>query len=240
MNRSNKKLIERNGKRFQRIYNLSEESEVEIIEIVSFSKSLFTSRSPDFFKQKTEHRMDSSPDLSLKLRRGSNDSRDSYYMDFAQGIDSDIEEVATVATAPGNLDGASDSSDSQVLVLPPAPVPADNLDSHEQDETELAIDDEALPLSPPPPPPPVFDSESIPPLATVPTIPMVHDIPTIPVGPLATSAITNLTDNSTTDEDEDLSQITPLPMPILPPLNTKTDILQMLPSKIPLVDDDEG
>lgn len=39
--------------------------------------------------------MDSSPDLSLKLRRGSSDSRDSFYMDFAQGIDSDIEEVTT-------------------------------------------------------------------------------------------------------------------------------------------------
>ncbi|XP_058814123.1 proton channel OtopLc isoform X1 [Topomyia yanbarensis] len=37
--------------------------------------------------------MDSSPDLSLKLRRGSSDSRDSFYMDFAQGIDSDIEDV---------------------------------------------------------------------------------------------------------------------------------------------------
>lgn len=39
---------------------------------------------------------DSSPDLSLKLRRGSSDSRDSFYMDFAQGIDSDIEEVTTI------------------------------------------------------------------------------------------------------------------------------------------------
>ncbi|XP_043668965.1 proton channel OtopLc-like isoform X2 [Vespula pensylvanica] len=37
---------------------------------------------------------ESSPDLSLRLRRGSSDSRDSFYMDFAQGIDSDIEEVA--------------------------------------------------------------------------------------------------------------------------------------------------
>ncbi|XP_074101571.1 uncharacterized protein LOC141529085 [Cotesia typhae] len=36
---------------------------------------------------------ESSPDLSLRLRRGSSDSRDSFYMDFAQGIDSDIEEV---------------------------------------------------------------------------------------------------------------------------------------------------
>lgn len=40
---------------------------------------------------------DSSPDLSLKLRRGSSGSRDSFYMDFAQGIDSDIEEVATTS-----------------------------------------------------------------------------------------------------------------------------------------------
>lgn len=179
--------------------------------------------------------MDSSPDLSLKLRRGSNDSRDSYYMDFAQGIDSDIEEVATVATAPPNVDIPSDSSDSQMLAtLPPVPVTSD-LDSHEKVETELAIDDEALPLSPPPPSPPPPLLESISPLATIPTM---HEMSTVPVGPLTTSAITNLSDNSTTDEDEDLSQITPLPMPILPPLNTKTDILQM--SKIPLVDDDEG
>ncbi|XP_046141571.1 proton channel OtopLc-like isoform X3 [Osmia bicornis bicornis] len=41
---------------------------------------------------------ESSPDLSLRLRRGSSDSRDSFYMDFAQGIDSDIEEV----TRPGD------------------------------------------------------------------------------------------------------------------------------------------
>lgn len=44
--------------------------------------------------------MDSSPDLSVKLRRGSSDSRDSFYMGFAQGIDSDIEEVTTVQNVP--------------------------------------------------------------------------------------------------------------------------------------------
>lgn len=44
--------------------------------------------------------MDSSPDLSVKLRRGSSDSRDSFYMGFAQGIDSDIEEVTTVQHNP--------------------------------------------------------------------------------------------------------------------------------------------
>ncbi|XP_018307720.1 otopetrin-2 isoform X6 [Mycetomoellerius zeteki] len=37
---------------------------------------------------------ESSPDLSLRLRQGSSDSRDSFYMDFAQGIDSDIEEMS--------------------------------------------------------------------------------------------------------------------------------------------------
>ncbi|XP_017786211.1 PREDICTED: otopetrin-2-like isoform X2 [Nicrophorus vespilloides] len=42
---------------------------------------------------------DSSPDLSLKLRRGSSDSRDSFYMDFDKGIDSDIEEIATTSGA---------------------------------------------------------------------------------------------------------------------------------------------
>lgn len=42
---------------------------------------------------------DSSPDLSLRLRRGSSGSRDSFYIEFAQGIDSDIEiEETTVPT----------------------------------------------------------------------------------------------------------------------------------------------
>lgn len=42
---------------------------------------------------------DSSPDLSLKLRRGSSDSRDSFYMDFDKGIDSDIEEIEATSGA---------------------------------------------------------------------------------------------------------------------------------------------
>lgn len=42
---------------------------------------------------------DSSPDLSLKLRRGSSDSRDSFYLDLDKGIDSDIEEMATTSGA---------------------------------------------------------------------------------------------------------------------------------------------
>jgi len=51
---------------------------------------------------------DSSPDLSLKLRRGSSDSRDSFYMDFARGIDSDIEELEDMASTSG-LHGDADS-----------------------------------------------------------------------------------------------------------------------------------
>lgn len=46
-----------------------------------------------------DRQQDSSPDLSLKLRRGSSDSRDSFYMDFDRGIDSDIEEMATTSGA---------------------------------------------------------------------------------------------------------------------------------------------
>ena len=46
---------------------------------------------------------DSSPDLSLKLRRGSSDSRDSFYMDLDKGIDSDIDEMAA---APGEVKDA--------------------------------------------------------------------------------------------------------------------------------------
>lgn len=171
--------------------------------------------------------MDSSPDLSLKLRRGSNDSRDSYYMDFAQGIDSDIEEVATVAAAPGNTDEASDSSDSPAVAVP-LPV-TDDIDNDDIEEPELIIDDECLP--PTPPPPPVLES-----IPTIPSMPTISTIPNISTTTLTSSAMASLTDSSTTDE-EDISQITPLPMPILPPL--KTDMLQMLPTK-PLVDDDEG
>ncbi|KAK3912078.1 Proton channel OtopLc [Frankliniella fusca] len=42
---------------------------------------------------------DSSPDLSLKLRRNSSDSRDSFYLDLDQGIDSDIEEMTQASTS---------------------------------------------------------------------------------------------------------------------------------------------
>ncbi|KAK0180823.1 hypothetical protein PV327_003165 [Microctonus hyperodae] len=62
---------------------------------------------------------ESSPDLSLRLRRGSSDSRDSFYMDFAQGIDSDIEEVAR--PADNNLDDnhLNDNGDMMEDGFPP-------------------------------------------------------------------------------------------------------------------------
>jgi hypothetical protein len=65
---------------------------------------------------------DSSPDLSLKLRRGSSDSRDSFYMDFAQGIDSDIEEVTTIERPRVQPDAAAqtttDGGDTDTLATP--------------------------------------------------------------------------------------------------------------------------
>lgn len=76
--------------------------------------------------------MDSSPDLSLKLRRGSSDSRDSFYMDFAQGIDSDIDEVETIASGgQKHIIKTSENNDtddnSPTMELPPPPkLPSDN------------------------------------------------------------------------------------------------------------------
>lgn len=177
--------------------------------------------------------MDSSPDLSLKLRRGSNDSRDSYYMDFAQGIDSDIEEVATIAAAPGSIDSATMS-------------PVIDLDSDEKDDPELvAIHSESIPLQmsiplpiieqPEPESEPENDIEEPEPESEPEQPIVVQRI--IPSLPLAASIITHSSENnnSTTDDDEDNSRMTPLPMPILPPIP-----IQMLPPKIPLVQDDEG
>lgn len=65
--------------------------------------------------------MDSSPDLSVKLRRGSSDSRDSFYMGFAQGIDSDIEEVTTIQNNPPPPPLPL-ALDEPPIEMPPAPV----------------------------------------------------------------------------------------------------------------------
>lgn len=73
---------------------------------------------------------DSSPDLSLRLRRGSSGSRDSYYIEFAQGIDSDIEIEETTVPPKVNEgpkiektteDETDKSLDNLAPTLPPVP-----------------------------------------------------------------------------------------------------------------------
>lgn len=97
---------------------------------------------------------DSSPDLSLKLRRRSSDSRDSFYMDFAQGIDSDIEEVACVTNVIleednglSDVDVAEQSAKENDELPPPPPIPP------VRDETsEILLEDQQQikTISPPP------------------------------------------------------------------------------------------
>lgn len=94
--------------------------------------------------------MDSSPDLSVKLRRGSNDSRDSFYMGFAQGIDSDIEEVTTIQSAlPEPL-----SEPEELVRLPESEV----IECEEQQPLEEAVTEENVELKENPLPiEPAFD-----------------------------------------------------------------------------------
>jgi hypothetical protein len=105
--------------------------------------------------------MDSSPDLSLKLRRGSSDSRDSFYMDFAQGIDSDIE-VDTGGGSPcsGPLPIVHQHSNSGVPPPVPAHMSAPSIPSTSVVVRDVAAvmieereDEEELPSPPPTPPP---------------------------------------------------------------------------------------
>lgn len=84
--------------------------------------------------------MDSSPDLSVKLRRGSNDSRDSYYMGFAQGIDSDIEEVTTVQNLPSTFPVPEEPPIE--LPEPEALEGLPNIEIHECEQRPFDFDDE--------------------------------------------------------------------------------------------------
>lgn len=118
--------------------------------------------------------MDSSPDLTLKLRRGSSDSRDSFYMDFAQGIDSDIEEVESSVLMRNNnsknhpprddtgsvttCDESNDDSQETVQEphpLPPIP-PLPPMESYQTKKmtTKEEPEDPSTSPSPPPTPPP--------------------------------------------------------------------------------------
>lgn len=160
--------------------------------------------------------MDSSPDLSLKLRRGSNDSRESnYYMDFAQGIDSDIEEVTTIAS-PSMV--VSPATASTSIAPPPPPTANIAADEHGDDETVACAPQSAS-----------IDASSDSELTASGNVSTIVAAPS----PHATSTITNSSENNdSTDTDDDISPSTPLPMPLLPPI----PLQQMMP-KIPLVDE---
>lgn len=109
-------------------------------------------------------------------------------MDFAQGIDSDIEEVTTIAAAAPTIPG-------QIIIdSPTTPSVSDTEpdDIHELEEIHIDPIPEAIEEELPPAPP----------------APLIASM-------LTMSSENN---NSTTDDDEDLSQIAPLPMPILPPI----------------------
>lgn len=126
--------------------------------------------------------MDSSPDLSLQLRRNSRGS-DSY-MDFAQGIDSDIEETPSTNQKPTSNSSSEinprDSITSSLLqtmdppspILPPPPGSIspprflnEDFDVEDDDEAGNAslpvvnlADTSSLLIEPPSPPPPAMIS----------------------------------------------------------------------------------
>lgn len=109
--------------------------------------------------------MDSSPDLSVKLRRGSSDSRDSFYMGFAQGIDSDIEEVTTVQSAPPPpLYPEPEGLPIDVPIEDPHPEASPC--EEQQEEAEVVQEEPPHPVEPAqllidqiPPPPPLPDED---------------------------------------------------------------------------------
>lgn len=108
--------------------------------------------------------MDSSPDSSLHLRRNSRDSRDTSYMDFAQGIDSDIEETTTTTTATTDTLAAASqlkTMDPPSPILPPPPGSIspprflnEDFDCEDEDNGPLAgkLNAAELLIEPPPPP----------------------------------------------------------------------------------------
>ncbi|XP_065091311.1 proton channel OtopLc [Ochlerotatus camptorhynchus] len=136
--------------------------------------------------------MDSSPDLSLKLRRGSSDSRDSFYMDFAQGIDSDIEDVVTQAsggashpqtvTTPSTL--APITASSTTASLPDVTVLSACGTSHSGTaiipEDPEDLDDDMEEMGPVPPPMPELGDHPIPSIAAGMDLPL-PPLPTLEI-----------------------------------------------------------
>ncbi|XP_013102592.2 proton channel OtopLc [Stomoxys calcitrans] len=153
--------------------------------------------------------MDSSPDLSLKLRRGSSDSRDNFYMDFAQGIDSDIEEVDNTAleqaTAPP-LPLVGDGMD--YMVIPPPPPSVMSVMQQQPMGLPTVSEHEDMPPTPPPqmtvlPSPPASPTTSVlemmppPPMSPPPSMNANRVLPQPPSPPLETE------DEDDDDDDED-------------------------------------
>lgn len=108
---------------------------------------------------------DSSPDLSLKLGRGSSGSRDSYYMDFAQGIDSDIEEITTIVGPKPSID-ATVTDENEVIATPTTTTTTATETSNEVNENAEECSEDSI--SPPPPPMPLLPSlPPTPPMSTL-------------------------------------------------------------------------
>ncbi|KAL9883209.1 proton channel otopetrin-like c isoform 3-T11 [Glossina fuscipes fuscipes] len=110
--------------------------------------------------------MDSSPDLSLKLRRGSSDSRDNFYMDFAQGIDSDIEEVDNTALQEPTAPPLPIVDELDYVGIPPPPPPVMSVMTQPQVLPTLSEHDD-LPSPPVSPTSSVLEMMPPPPISPV-------------------------------------------------------------------------
>ncbi|XP_039958304.1 proton channel OtopLc [Bactrocera tryoni] len=178
--------------------------------------------------------MDSSPDLSLKLRRGSSDSRDNFYMDFAQGIDSDIEEVDNSAlalepqqppppplpiVAPEDVLGAGFIPPPPLVMqgqplptltehddLPPTPPPQEQPIGSVVDSPPASPTSSVLEMIPPPP--------LSPPMITPPPVRAVPLAPPSP--PIETEDEGDDADVDEEEEDDDDKSTPPPPLPPLP------------------------
>ncbi|XP_015010927.2 proton channel OtopLc [Drosophila erecta] len=152
--------------------------------------------------------MDSSPDLSLKLRRGSSDSRDNFYMDFAQGIDSDIEEVDNTA------------NNQEAGEVPPPPLPT------------VSLADEVLLLVAPPPPPPCLLGQPLP------TLTETDDIPPTPTPPPQQKDDEGDDEEEREEPDPELDQAArAVPSPPGSPINSVLELELIPPPPLSPMDD---
>lgn len=183
--------------------------------------------------------MDSSPDLSLKLRRGSSDSRDNFYMDFAQGIDSDIEEVDNSGIArepqqpptPSPPTGTAPATSSNLDNIIPPPMSHMNQQVLNMSQPLPTLNEQDdLPPTPPPmshqsstamSSPPLSPTSSVlemvppPPLSPISPNMARSDLPPSP--PLETEDEAENDTDEREDDDYDAEKLqTPPPLPPLP------------------------